>query len=292
MTLTQPAWFIRFGAAFAVTFAICWAIPRVYDDVPDFPLINTERPHARILNHYFGSPTPAIALAGSSLTERLKERYFERRDIRNLGFGGGSPLTGLTVLTGTAWKRPATVAIETNIMSRGVDQNLVREFRMVDHPIATFASFRTLLALHQRRLDGPPPAFDPVRCEGVFRTPPARSLLNTDDTVATRFEYDNPAVDDRIRKDVALLKSLAAELETKGIRVYLYELPTMPALESTRYVRTTRAALSAHFGSDHWLDLKYSAGELRWDDAVHFDDRSAIILACALERALNAKLQG
>ena len=292
MTLTQPVWFIRFGAAFAVTFAICWAIPRVYDDVPDFPLINTERPHARILNHYFGSPTPAIALAGSSLTERLKERYFERRDIRNLGFGGGSPLTGLTVLTGTAWKRPATVAIETNIMSRGVDQNLVREFRMVDHPIATFASFRTLLALHQRRLDGPPPAFDPARCEGVFRTPPARSLLNTDDTVATRFEYDNPAVDDRIRKDVALLKSLAAELETKGIRVYLYELPTMPALESTRYVRTTRSALSARFGSDRWLDLKYPGGELRWDDAVHFDDRSAIILACALERALNAKLQG
>lgn len=122
MPIAQPAWFIRFGVTFAVTFAICWAIPSIYDEVPDFPLINSDRPHVRILNHYFGSPAPVIALAGSSLTERLKEPYFERRDLRNLGFGGGSPLTGLTVLAGTAWKRPAVVAIEANIMSRGVDQ--------------------------------------------------------------------------------------------------------------------------------------------------------------------------
>ena len=292
MPIAQPAWFIRFGVTFAVTFAICWAIPRIYDQVPDFPLINSDRPHVRILNHYFGSPAPVIALAGSSLTERLKEPYFERRDLRNLGFGGGSPLTGLTVLAGTAWKRPAVVAIEANIMSRGVDQNLVHEFRKVDHPIATFASFRTLLALHQRRLDGPPPAFDPARCEGIFRTPPARALVTTDDTTSVRVEYDNPVVDDRIHKDVALLKTLVEVLETRGIRAYFYELPTMPALESARYVRTTRSALSEYFGPDRWLKLKYPASELRWDDAVHFDDRSAVILACALERALNAKLKG
>jgi hypothetical protein len=291
MTVTQPAWFFRFGTAFAVTFAICWAIPRIYDDIPDFPLINTSRPHFRIVNHYFQSPAPAIALAGSSLTARLKEQYFERRDIRNLGLGSGSPLTGLTVLAETKWKRPAVAAIETNIMSRGVDQELVREFHEVDHPITTFISFRTLLALNQRRMDGPPPAFDPARCENVFPTPPAQSLVNIDDTVSTRIEYENPAVDDRILKDVALLKALVKELETDGIKVYLFELPTLPALRSTRYVRTTRLALSENFGPERWLSLKYPTNELRWDDAIHFDERSAIILACALERALDLKLK-
>jgi hypothetical protein len=291
MTLTRPAKLLKFGTAFAITFAICWAVPHVFDDIPDFPLINTDRAHFRIINHYFQSPTPWIAMAGSSLTARLKEHYFERRDIRNLGLGGGSPLTGLTVLAETSWKRPAVVAVEINIMSRSVDRELVREFHQVDRPIATFASFRTLLALNQRRMDGPPPAFDPARCAGIFRSPPAQSLVNHDDTASIRIEYENPAVVDPIRNNVAALKALVKELETGGVKVYVFELPTLPALEATGYVQTTRSAVLEYFGPDRWLDLKYPADELRWDDAVHFDDRSAIILACSLERALNSKLR-
>jgi hypothetical protein len=283
----QPVWFIRFGAAFFISFALCWGIPRFLTDIPDFPLINTERHQFRIVNHYFQSPAPAIALAGSSLTERLKEHYFARRDIRNIGIGGGSALTGLTLLADTAWKRPAVVAVETNIMSRGVDQELVRAFQKVDHPVATFASPRTLFALYQRKLDGFPPAFDPARCENTFRMPPAESLIIADDTATARSEHDNPYFDARIRNDVAALKVIVEELETKGIKVFLYDLPTMPALESTRYVRMTRLAMSESFSPDRWLELKYPASEIGWDDAIHFDDRSAIILACALERALN-----
>jgi hypothetical protein len=283
----QPAWFIRFGAAFFIGFAVCWGIPRFLTDIPEFPLINTERHQFRIVNHYFQSPAPAIALAGSSLTERLKEHYFARRDIRNIGIGGGSALTVLTLLADTAWKRPTVVAVETNIMSRGVDQELVRAFQKVDHPIATFVSPRTLLAHYQRKLDGFPPAFDPARCENTFRAPPAESLINADDTATARSEHDNPYFEARIRNDVAALKIIVEELETKGVKVFLYDLPTMPALESTRYVKMTRLAMSESFSPDRWLELKYPASEIRWDDAIHFDDRSAIILACALERALN-----
>jgi hypothetical protein len=291
MALTQPAWFLKFGTSFAITLAICWTVPRVFDDIPDFPLINTDRAHFRIIDHYFRSPTPRIALAGSSLTARLKEHYFERRDFRNLGLGGGSPLTGLTVLTETSWKRPAVVAVEINIMSRRVDQELVREFHQVDRPIATFVSFRTLLALNQRRMDGPPPAFDPARCADVFGSPPAQSLVNHDDTTLIKIEYENPVVADPIRNNVVALKALVTELETDGVKVYLFELPTLPALEATGYVQMTRSAVLEYFGPDRWLDLKYPGDELRWDDAVHFDDRSAIILACSLERALNSKLR-
>jgi hypothetical protein len=143
----QSVWFIRFGAAFFIGLAVCWGIPRFLTDIPDFPLINPERHQFRIVNHYFQSPAPAIALVGSSLTERLKEHYFARRDIRNIGIGGGSALTALTLLADTTWKRPAVIAVETNIMSRGVDQEVVRAFQKVDDPIATFVSPRTLLAL-------------------------------------------------------------------------------------------------------------------------------------------------
>ena len=289
MNATQSVWLGKFGAAFAVTLAICCIVPRIFDNIPTFPLINSDRGHVRILNHYFQSPTPTIALAGSSLTERLKENYFERRDIRNVGLGGGSPLTGLTVLAETTRKRPPIIAIETNIMLRGVDRELVREFHDVDQPIAALAPLRSLLALHQMRLDGPAPAFDPKRCEDVFRTPLSQPLVRTDDTASVTAVFDNPALDNQVQRDVATLKALVARLEAEGIKVYLYELPTLAALEPTRYVRTARLALADAFDDARWLHLDYPAAEIRWDDSIHFDDRSAIILACALERALNSR---
>jgi hypothetical protein len=289
MNATQLVWFCKFGAMFAATLAICWATPHLFDDIPDFPLINTDRPHVRILNHYFQSPTPAIALAGSSLTERLKENYFERRDIRNIGLGGGSPLTGLTVLAETTWKRPSIIAIETNIMLRGVDQKLVREFHKVDRPVVVFAPLRALLALYQRALTAPPPAYQPKRCGTIFQVPAAQQLVNHDDTAMVRAEFEKPSLDDLIRNDVATLKALVERLEAERIKVYLYELPTLSAIEQTRYVRTMRSALASSFDSRRWLQLDYPAAEMRWDDTIHFDDRSAIILACALERALNSR---
>ena len=289
MNATQSAWLCKFGAAFAVSLAICCIVPRIFDNIPSFPLINSERGHVRILNHYFQSPTPTIALAGSSLTERLKENYFERRDIRNVGLGGGSPLTGLTVLAETTRKRPPIIAIETNIMLRGIDRELVREFHDVDQPIAAFAPLRSLLAFYQMRLDGPPPAFDPKRCEDVFRTPPSQSLIKMDDTASVTAVFDSSALDDQIQSDVATLKALVARLEAEGIKVYLYQLPTLAALERTRYVRTTRLALADAFDGARWLQLDYPTAEMRWDDSIHFNDRSAIILACALERALNSR---
>jgi hypothetical protein len=220
----------------------------------------------------------------------LKEHYFEPRDIRNLGLGGGSPLTGLTVLTDTKWKRPAVVAIETNLLSRGVDHDLVDEFHRVDRPLTTFASFRTLLALNQRRMDGPGPAFDAARCGNILRTPAAPSLINVNDVAPRRIEYDDPAIDELVRTDVRVLRTLIQDLEANGIKVYLFELPTLPALQSTRSVTAMRSAVSESLGPERWLDLKYPADELRWEDAVHFDDRSAIILACALEQALKLRL--
>jgi hypothetical protein len=289
MSATPSLWFCKFGATFAVTLTICCIVPRMFDNIPIFPLINSERLHVRILNHYFQSPTPTIALAGSSLTERLKESYFERRDIRNLGLGGGSPLTGLTVLAETTRKRPPIIAIETNIMLRGVDRELVREFHDVDQPVAAFAPLRSLLAFHQMRLDGPAPAFDPKRCEDVFHTPPSASLIGIDDTASVTAAFDNPALDDQVRSDVATLKALVARLEAEGIKVYLYALPTLAALERTRYVRTARLALADAFDGARWLHLDYPAAEMRWDDSIHFNDRSAIILACALARALNSR---
>jgi hypothetical protein len=289
MNATQSVWFCKFGAAFAATLAICCIVPRMFDSIPIFPLINSDRGHVRILNHYFQSPTPTIALAGSSLTERLKENYFERRDIRNVGLGGGSPLTGLTVLAETTRKRPPIIAIEANIMLRGIDRELVREFHDVDQPIAAFAPLRSLLAFYQMKLDGSPPAFDPKRCEDVFRTPPSQTLIKMDDTASVTAVFDSSALDDQIQSDVATLKALVARLEAEGIKVYLYQLLTLAALERTRYVRTTRLALADAFDGARWLLLDYPTAEMRWDDSIHFNDRSAIILACALERALNSR---
>ena len=48
MNATQSVWLGKFGAAFAVTLAVCCIVPRIFDNIPTFPLINSDREHVRI----------------------------------------------------------------------------------------------------------------------------------------------------------------------------------------------------------------------------------------------------
>ena len=287
MTAAQPAsWFFKAATVFAVSFATCWAIPRAFENIPEFPTISTEREQFLIFDRYFRLPVRKIALAGSSLTARLKEEYFDRNDIRNVALPGGSPLTDLAILADAAWKRPRVIAVETNILSRGVDEEMIREFHGFTGRTDALRPLRTLAALYQRKFGTAPPTLDSAMRANILRLPPAQPLANEKIIAETIVEFDKPQYDDWIRKNAALLKTLADRLEAEGVRVYLFELPVVPEIEQTRFVRTTRMAVSDLFGSDRWLKLDYPAGELRYYDGAHLDERSAILIARALERAI------
>jgi hypothetical protein len=78
------------------------------------------------LSRYEFEPTPEVVLVGSSMTHRLYEGYFQER-LRNLAISGGSPLTGLAIAA-SYQSIPRLILVETNIMSRGVDDALVEQF--------------------------------------------------------------------------------------------------------------------------------------------------------------------
>ncbi len=110
----------------------------------------------------------------------------------------------------------------------------------------------------------------------------------------TLAEWNKPDYDWIIRKDAAELKNLVEALEKEGVLVFLYELPIDPALQQSRYSKTDRSALAEALGPDNhrWLSLEYPADEIRWTDGAHLDERSAIIMARSLERAIEQKIGG
>ena len=78
-------------------------------------------------------------------------------------------------------------------------------------------------------------------------------------------------------------------VEQRGARVFLFELPYSEPIEGTRFAATTRKIIHAAFSdSNRWLPIEVNRSELRWADGVHLDERSAVVVAQAMERALAA----
>ena len=107
-------------------------------------------------------------------------------------------------------------------------------------------------------------------------------------------EWNKPDHDQIIRRNTAELKHIVEALEGQGISVFFYELPLGPAFARSRYMTTGRSAMVEAFGLERtrWLSLEYPSNELRWTDGAHLDERSAIIMARSLERAIERKIGG
>ena len=78
-------------------------------------------------------------------------------------------------------------------------------------------------------------------------------------------------------------------VEQRGARVFLFELPYAEPIEGSRSAAATREIIHAAFpDSKRWLSVEVNRSELRWADGVHLDERSAVIVTQAMERALAA----
>jgi hypothetical protein len=283
------SWFFRAGAAFVVAYAICWAVPRRFDNIPELPATTTDREQALVFDRYFERPAPRVAIVGSSLASRLKREYFQHTDIENVSLPGGSALTGLEIIKNSTKRKPQVVVIETNVLSRGVDDVLVERYRGSTVPFATFRPVRTLAAIFEK--PDPARSLNAINRNEILNTTPARIQAAGQRMVADAVvEFNKTTYDDVIRKNVATLKSFVEKARAEGIAIYLFELPTSTAISHTRYSETVRSEIAKQFRSSEVLNLGYTEDELRWDDGLHLDERSALIVADALEQALIAKL--
>jgi hypothetical protein len=286
----NASWFFRASAAFVVVYGICWAAPRVFGNIPDLPSTTTDREQAAVFDRYFQRPVPKVAIVGSSLAHRLKQEYFQRTDIENVSLPGGSALTGLEIIDGANKHRPQVVAIETNVLSRATDDVLVERYREFMIRSEALRPVRALAAALEPK---PAPArlLNAVIRDEILNAAPAPAQAAGQRMLAEGVvEFNKATYDQIIRRNAATLKSLVEKARADGLTVYLFELPTSSALSKTRYSETVRSEIARLFTSSDVLNLEYKEDELRWDDGLHLDERSALIVADVVEQALAAKL--
>lgn len=238
------------------------------------------------LNRYVQEPTPDVVLVGSSVTWRLKEEYFSHGGVRNLALAGGSPLTSLEILARQK-RLPKVVLIETNVLSRPADRALVERFTGPERSEAFLRPVRTAVAAFETWNHAPP---DPARLraalESLLKEPPSGfdNHVYIERGVQTLNAEDSAAA---VRANVAVLRQLVAEIERRGTRALLIAIPLAPELEQTRAARVTRDIVRQAFPDrDAWLPIDVPAAELRWADGMHLDERSALLVARAIEQAL------
>jgi hypothetical protein len=230
-----------------------------------------------------------MVIVGTSLAWHLKDWYFENGNVRNMALPGESPLTGLAIVAAAA-ARPPVVVVETNILNRPLNQNLVDRFKDARRSNSLLPPLRTLAAWYQGSRDDTL-TYTRERINAIIASPPAPQRA---DVTLQMADWDQPVARDVLAKNTGLLKSLTEKLEAQGVKVYFFEMPYPSRVKDSLFVKMTRDALAEVIGprDDRRLALRYPLDQMRSEaDGVHLDDRSSVVFAAALNRAIGEKLQ-
>jgi hypothetical protein len=242
---------------------------RVYDD-RRFPA----------LSRYALERTPDIALVGSSMTFRLYEGYF-KTPLRNIATSGGSPLTGLAIVASYP-ALPRVVLVEANIMSRKIETDLVEKFGKNDAvAFQWFKPYRAVVSWVYYWIK--------FRSENIAELISSRPA--TYDISAPLREaadgFASTSTDEAMTENIQTMKRLVSTLESRGCKVFFYELPYPGSLNTSHFAVTARTLVHDAFPDpQRWPQFDYHLQELRWVDAAHMDERSAAVVAQEMDRAL------
>jgi hypothetical protein len=237
------------------------------------------------LSRYEFEKTPDVALVGSSMTFRLFEDYFLKTRPRNIAIGGGSALTGLAIIS-SYQKLPRLVLVETNILSRPVDEFLVQQFGKNDaEPYQWFRPIRAIISFVYYWIKYKSEAGN---VDQLPRDKPSDYDISA--SVATkREEFSSNTLDDAMIRNAETLKRLVENLEGRGCQIRFYELPYPDPLGDTHYAVTARSLVHTTFpDATQWPRLDFHEQQLRWVDAAHMDERSAILVAQKIERLVQS----
>jgi hypothetical protein len=251
------------------------------------PAVTTRDGSLVTFNRYVGEGVPDIVLVGSSVAWRLKEDYFSLPRVRNLAVAGGSPVTGLEIVA-KQQRLPKTILIETNVLSRAVDKTLVERFSGGERARALFLRpVRTAIAAYESWNHAPP---DPAQARAAREDFLRQAPSGFDNHV-----YVERAVKEMNAEDPAAaasanalrIRQLIAEIERRGARALLIEIPLSPEVSDTRSAAVTRTIMQDAFPDrSAWLTIDAPLSTLRWADGMHLDERSALIVVRAIETAL------
>lgn len=288
--MSAVRWLMKCGVGAAIGLVACGVATARFGSGLQMPATTTRDGTLITLSRYMREPVPDVVLLGSSLTFRLKEEYFTTPRLRNLALAGGSPVTGLEIVANQP-RLPNIILVEANVLTRPADVALVERYSRGSTEPWFFRPVRAAVAAYEQRLhapltheqvaqnlrrltEQPPSEFD----NGVYA-----------DRALQQFEAEDPLHASQL--NARRIGELIDILEQRGARVLLFELPYSGPIEGSRYATITRQVVHAAFpDSTRWLQIEVNRRKLRWGDGVHLDERSAVIVTRAMERALGALL--
>ena len=284
--MSAVRWLIKCGVGAAIVLIACGFATVRFGSGLQMPATTTRDGTLITLSRYLREPVPEIVLVGSSITFRLKEEYFTTRGLRNLALAGGSPVTGLEIVANQS-RLPQYILVEANVLGRPTDVALVERYSRGDTEPVFFRPVRAAVAAYEQRLHAPltheQVARDLLRLVGQ----PPGDFDNRvyADRALQQFNAEDPT--DATRLNAKRIEGLIRTVEQRGARVLLFELPYAESIEGSRFAATTRETIHAAFpDSKRWLPVEVDRSELRWADGIHLDERSAVIVTQAMERAL------
>ena len=285
--MSVARWFAKCAVSAALLLSACGLATAWFGNGLQVPATTTRDGTLITLNRYAKEPVPDIVLVGSSLTFRLKEEYFATPRLRNLALAGGSPVTGLEIVASQP-RLPRLVLIEANVLSRAPDAAVVERYsKSSDAEPLFFRPVRTAVAAYENWLHAPLTHAQVSSALDQLRKQPPSDFDNHVyvDRALQQFNAEDPTA--VAQANVNRIEQLIASIEQRGSRALLFELPFSEPLESSRAARITREIVHAKFPApDRWLHIEYARNDLRWADGVHLDERSAVIVAQSIERAL------
>ena len=278
-------WLIKCGAAAAIVLIACGFATVRFGSGLQMPATTTRDGTLITLGRYLREPVPDIVLLGSSIT------FASRRNISQRVAAESGACRGLSGhRTGDRCQPAAASAVHSGRgeCSRPTHRcALVERYSRGETEPFFFRPVRAAVAAYEQRLHAPltheQVAFDLRRLVGQ---PPGdfdnRIYV---DRALQQFNAEDPA--DAARLNAKRIGELIGQVEQRGARVFLFELPYAEPIEGSRFAATTREIIHAAFpDSKRWLPIEVDRSELRWADGVHLDERSAVIVTQAMERAL------
>ena len=286
-------WLVKCALAALLSLLVCAIATLRLGGGLELPATTTRDGTVLALNRYVREPIPDVVLVGSSLTFRLSEEYFETPRLRNLALAGGSPLTGLEIIAHQS-QLPKIILVETNVLSRPADDVVLEKYtskrraeplflRPLRSGVASYENWMHKPASHSQVAD----ALDRL----IMQAPSDFDNRVYVERAVSQLDALDPSP--VVRMSVEVMRGLISELEGRGAKVFLFELPYIDQVERTRAATITHEIVRAAFPEpSRWLPIDVTRSDLRWADGVHLDERSALITARSMEKNLAIRSRG
>ena len=237
-------------------------------------------------NYIFNDHWCQAVILGSSLSDGLKEEYFDG-SVCNLAFGGGSGLWGGPIVMASA-QRPQWVLIETNVLV-ATNQDFMQS--LFGPPDYTLKKVSPLLRQ----------ASQPVtQILNWLRTkfPPKPKSLTSEQVESwvkyyvETYQHLSEADKKTFQNNFENLKVLFNQMQTAGLKIILYQMPIDPRLAETEKMRWEQAFWQKYAEDNQLPLIKFSlTPEMKTKDGLHLEDPALQSVASALRAALEIKIK-